>query len=61
LDVAFAGAVATAAPAVFGDTSAGACANETAAALESKAAAIRDLILNMIGTPKTTVAIAPTA
>ena len=60
LDVAFAGAVAVAALAASGATPAGACAKETAATLESKATAIRDLILNMIGTLKTTVAVAPT-
>ena len=53
LDVAAAGAVAVAESVVFGATAAGACAKETAATLESKVAAMRDLILNMIGTHKT--------
>jgi hypothetical protein len=60
LEVAFAGAVATVALAAFGAAPAGACAKDTTATLESKAAAIRDLILDMIGTLKTTVAVAPT-
>ena len=46
--------------AAFGAAVAGACAKDTAATLESKVAAIRDLILNMVGTLITSVAVAPT-
>ena len=60
LEDASAGAVAVVAAAALGAAAAGACANETAATLESKVAAMRDLILNMVGTHITTVAVAPT-
>lgn len=60
LEAMSAGAAAVAVLAAFGAVVAGACAKDTAATLESKVAAIRDLILNMVGTLITTVATAPT-